>query len=55
MVGIYAPNGAKEKVFYKEISNKLHLLVYSQLVMMGDFNGITESQTDKIRRKEGRK
>lgn len=47
LVNIYAPNGAKER-FFCQLRNKLEDLVYDQLVVIGDFNGVIDSKLNKF-------
>lgn len=54
IVGIYAPNGAKEKFFCK-IKQNLESESYNQIMLLGDFNGIIDPIWDKTpRNKRGK-
>lgn len=46
IVGIYAPNNGKD-TFFKELKEKIQILNYEQLILLGDFNGVLDPQWDK--------
>lgn len=54
LVRIYVPNGAKEK-FFLNLKQKLNAETYNQIIIMGDFNGVTEPLLDKTSHKKGEK
>lgn len=54
LVGLYAPNGAKEK-FLLSLKQNLDQDVYEQIILMGDYNGVIDPKLDKFPAKKGGK
>lgn len=54
LVGVYAPNGAKER-FFINLQNKLKEVRYDNIMLMGDFNAVSDTNIDKTSRKKGGK
>lgn len=52
LVGVYAPNGAKEKFFCK-LKEMLEGKTYDQTLLLGDFNGVVDPVIDKTPRNKG--
>lgn len=50
IIGLYAPNGAKEK-FFGMLKEKLDAETYNQILVMGDFNGVIDPDLDKSSKK----
>lgn len=50
LVGLYAPNGVKEK-FFRDLKQRLDQEIYDQVILMGDFN-VVNCQIDKKTRKK---
>lgn len=46
VIGIYAPNGAKENLL-KKLKERLDQEIYEQLILMGDFNGVVSMQLNR--------
>lgn len=46
IVGIYAPNYGKD-VFFKDLKEKISEINYGQVILSGDFNGVTDPQKDR--------
>lgn len=46
MLSIYPPN-ANQRTFYEELINKLHSEMYCELLLMGDFSGVMDTNLDK--------
>lgn len=51
VVGIYAPNGPKEN-FFRKLKSKLDEENYEQMIVLGDFNGVSDIQKEKQPKKE---
>lgn len=54
LVGVYAPNGAKEK-FFRSLKQNLKQEIYEEIVLMGDYNGVINLRIDKLPGKKGGK
>lgn len=50
LVGIYAPNGAKEN-FFTKLKQKLERETYEYIMVMGDFNRVVDPLMDKSSKK----
>lgn len=55
VVGLYAPNGAKEK-FFQLLKKNMDSESYEQIIMMGDYNAVSNPKLDKapIKKKGGK-
>lgn len=54
VIGLYAPNGAKEK-FFQQIKERMDNETYDQIIMMGDYNAVSDPKIDKTPVKRGGK
>lgn len=54
MVDVYAPNGAKEK-FFNNVGDRLNEERYDNIILMGDFNAVSDTKLDKTSKKKGGK
>lgn len=54
MVGIYAPNGAKE-IFFINLQARINEDRYDNIMLMGDFIAVSDIKIDKTSKKKGGK
>lgn len=47
VIGMYTPNGPKAN-YFKDIKNKEYL-IYDQMIILGDFDGIIDPRLDRWR------